>query len=67
LAKGQESLLPTPGKCEKRRKKAVSGGFLLDTFLGQKIAPAFSPFTTSMWLSAQRKVSRLSVREPTLK
>jgi hypothetical protein len=28
-----ESLLTTPGKCEKRRKQAASGGFLLDTFL----------------------------------
>jgi hypothetical protein len=33
LSKGQESLLTTPGKCEKRRKQAASGGFLLDTFL----------------------------------
>ena len=29
----RESLLTTPGKCEKRRKQAASGGFLLDTFL----------------------------------
>ena len=61
------SFLANPDKCEKRRKQAAAGGFLLDTFLWRKTAPAFSAFTTSMWLSAQRKVSRPWVREPTLK
>ncbi|WP_445372879.1 hypothetical protein ACH518_10605 [Methylomonas sp. HW2-6] len=41
--------------------------FSLDTFFWQKIAPAFSAFATSLWLATQKKVSRLSVREPTLK
>ncbi|ESS72043.1 hypothetical protein MGMO_76c00030 [Methyloglobulus morosus KoM1] len=63
----RESLLTTPGKCEKRRKQAASGGFLLDTFLWRKTAPAFSAFATSMWFSAQRKVSRPWVREPAFK
>jgi hypothetical protein len=41
--------------------------FSLDTFFWPKIAPAFSAFATSLWLAKQKKVSRLSVREPTLK
>jgi hypothetical protein len=57
----------TPIKPSERRKQATSGGFLLDTFLWQKIAPAFSAFATSMWLSEQRKVSCLPVRELALK
>ena len=57
------SFLANLGKCEKRSEQAASGGFLLDTFLWRKIAPAFSAFATSMWLSAQRKVARLPVRE----
>jgi hypothetical protein len=48
LLEGQESLpvyalwVQTPIKPTERRKQAASGGFLLDTFLWQKIAPAFS-------------------------
>jgi hypothetical protein len=45
------SFLANPDKCEKRRKQAASGGFLLDTFL--------CPY--------KDKVSRLPVRELALK
>jgi hypothetical protein len=48
----------TPIEPSGRMKQAASGGFLLDTFLWQKNAPAFF---------CQRKVSRSSVQEPTLK
>ena len=41
--------------------------FSLATFFWPKNAPAFSAFATSLWLAAQKKVTRLRVREPDLK
>jgi len=49
LAKGQESLLPAPAKSEERKEAAVVGRLFFGYFL----------------LATQKKVSRLSVREPT--
>jgi|GEM_PF-828928 len=40
--------------------------FSLVTCFWPKIAPAFSAFATSLWLAAQKKVTRLRVREPDL-
>jgi hypothetical protein len=69
LLEGQESLpvyalwVQTPIKPTERRKQAASGGFLLDTFLLQKIAPAFSAFATSMGLGeAKESISPVGAR-----
>jgi hypothetical protein len=40
--------------------------FSLVTCFWPKNAPAFSAFATSLWLAAQKKVTRLRVREPDL-
>ena len=57
----------TPIKTTERRKQAASGGFLLDTYLCGKLLLHFPHSPRPCGLSAQRKVSRPWVREPTLK
>jgi hypothetical protein len=56
-----------PDKNDGAQEASGIGRISFGYFLWQKIAPAFSAFAISMWLSAQRKVSRPPVREPALK
>ncbi len=58
------SFLANPDKCEKHRKQAASGRLFFGYFLLRKISPAFSAFTTSMWLGEveTQSIASLQVR-----